>query len=239
MISIVIITKNEEFYLPTLLHSIKEQTVQPFEIIVSDAKSTDKTREIAKRFGCRVVDGGLPAIGRNRGAEAVKGDLILFLDADVKLVDKHFLEHAEREMILKHLDFASCDVVPVSDKTVDHFFHDFYNVFSRVVLPLHAHAPGFCIFARCSKFLASKGFDESIPFCEDHEYAQRCRKFGKFGYLDSVKIHVSTRRFDRDGRLNIAVKYTLGEIHLMTLGPIRHNRFKYEFGHKAPTKKIK
>lgn len=237
MLSVVIITKNEEFYLPILLRSIKKQTVQPLEIIVADADSTDRTREIAKRFGCRVVEGGLPSVGRNNGARAAKGGIILFLDADVKLDDRHFLERAEREINKQRLDFASCDIVPLSDKTIDHVFHGFYNHFCRFLLPVHAHAPGFCIFARKAKHDAISGFDEAISFCEDHEYAQRCRKLGKFGYLDSVKIPVSVRRFDRDGRLNIAFKYILSELHIFTLGPIRHNRFKYEFGHRTPSVK--
>jgi len=236
MFSIIIPTKNEESYLPILLRSIHEQTVQPDEIIVADAGSTDKTVEIAKRFGCRVVEGGMPGVGRNRGATVAKSEYVLFLDSDVKLSDKHFLERAGREISQRKLDFASCDVEPISRKKIDRAFHEFYNHFCRLILPLHAHAPGFCIFAKRSKHEKIGGFDESVVFCEDHDYAQRCRKVGKFGYLDSVRIYVSTRRFDRDGRLNIAVKYTLGELHLITLGPVRHNRFKYEFGHEAPTK---
>jgi len=237
MISIVIITKNEENYLPILLRSIKNQTVQPLEIIVADANSTDQTREIAKKFNCRVVDGGLPSVGRNRGAAMAKGEIVLFLDADVKLIDKHFLDRAEKEIAARHLDFASCDAMPLSNKTVDRVFHGFYNVYSRAILPLHAHAPGFCIFARRTKHKAMNGFDETVPFCEDHDYAVRCRKFGKFGYLNSVNAHVSVRRFERDGHFNIAVKYFFGELHLMFLGPVHHNFFHYEFGHKTPTKK--
>lgn len=239
MFSIVIPTKNEEHYLPILLRSIREQTVQPDEIIVADAGSTDKTVEIAKRFGCRVVAGGLPGIGRNRGAAVAKGEYVLFLDSDVKLIDKHFLEKAGKEISQRRLDFASCDVEPISKKKIDHAFHQFYNHFCRLFLPIHAHAPGFCIFAKRSKHEKLGGFDESVIFCEDHDYAERSRKFGKFGYLDSIKINVSTRRFDRDGRLNIAVKYTLGELHLMTIGPVRHNHFKYEFGHEVPPEKTK
>lgn len=220
--------------MPILLRSIRGQIVQPDEIIVADADSTDKTVEIAKRFGCRVVSGGLPGVGRNRGAAVAKSEYILFLDSDVKLADRHFLERAGKEILQRKFDFASCDVEPISKKKIDHAFHEFYNHFCRLLLPLHAHAPGFCIFAKRSKHEKLGGFDESVIFCEDHDYAQRCRKFGKFGYLDSVRVNVSTRRFDRDGRLNIAVKYTLGELHLITFGPVRHNHFKYEFGHEAP-----
>ncbi|NBS41068.1 hypothetical protein EBS80_00215, partial [bacterium] len=80
------------------------------------------------------------------------------------------------------------------------------------------------------------GFDESVLFCEDHEYAHRAVKTGTFGFLRSTKIPVSIRRLDRDGRINIAIKYLLAELHLATLGPIRHNKFKYTFGHRAARK---
>ena len=82
-LSIVIITKNEQQYLPRLLHSIKMQEFKDYEIIVSDAQSTDKTRAIAKSFGCKIVEGGLPSVGRNNGAKVANAPLILFLDADV------------------------------------------------------------------------------------------------------------------------------------------------------------
>ncbi|HBP00088.1 MAG: putative glycosyltransferase [Candidatus Uhrbacteria bacterium GW2011_GWF2_41_16] len=232
MLSIVIPTKNEETFLPILLASIRGQTRQPQEIIVADAHSDDHTCDIARSFGCRIVEGGMPGPGRNRGAEAAHGDFVLFLDADVQLRDRFFLQHAMEEIQSRELDFATCDVIPLSHRPVDRLFHGFYNKYSRLTFPLRAHAPGFCIFARKHMHEQMRGFDETVVFCEDHDYAQRCRQFGSFGYLNHTKIYVSIRRFDRDGRLAIAVKYTLGELHLMALGPVRHQYFHYEFGHK-------
>ena len=46
--SIIIPTYNEEEYLPVLLDSIKEQDFNDYEIIVADANSSDRTREIAE-----------------------------------------------------------------------------------------------------------------------------------------------------------------------------------------------
>ena len=45
-----------------LLDSIQNQTFKDYEIIVADADSKDNTRKIAKEFGCRIVEGGLPAL---------------------------------------------------------------------------------------------------------------------------------------------------------------------------------
>ena len=84
-LSIIIPTLDEEKYLPMLLHSIEEQSFRDYEIIVADAGSCDKTLDIAKEHHCRVVAGGLPAYGRNKGADIARGNLLLFLDADVVL----------------------------------------------------------------------------------------------------------------------------------------------------------
>ena len=82
MLTIVIPTKNEEAYLPRLPESIQGQTLKPSEIIVADAHSTDRTREIAIAYGAKVVDGGMISFGRNAGAREVHTAFILFLDAD-------------------------------------------------------------------------------------------------------------------------------------------------------------
>ena len=92
MLSIIIPTLNEEKYLPLLLKSIKEQNVKDYEIIISDAQSTDKTLDIAKKNNCKIVLGGLPGKARNEGAKVAKGNLLLFLDADV-LLGPNFLKN--------------------------------------------------------------------------------------------------------------------------------------------------
>ncbi|MBM5789476.1 glycosyltransferase [Candidatus Parcubacteria bacterium] len=233
MLTIVIPTKNEEAFLPNLLESIRHQTFQPDAVIVADAYSTDRTREIAQAYGATVVDGGLPGLGRNRGAAGANTALILFLDADVELRDPYFLEKSVGEMLERKLDLATCDVFPLSDDLVDHFLHTAYNNYARAWGSLYPHAPGFCMFVRREKHQCIGGFDEGITFCEDHDYAQRLKKIGTFGFLKSIKIPVSIRRLDRDGRMNIAIKYMLAELHLAFLGPIRDNRFKYAFGYEG------
>jgi len=236
MITIVIPVKNEETVLPCLLESIRRQTLQPREIIVADAGSTDRTCEIAARYGARVVEGGLPGPGRNQGARVAQTDLILFLDADVELRDPEFLERSVGEMLERKLDLATCDVFPLSDAWIDHVLHTAYNVYARVWGDVFPHAPGFCMFVRRSTHESIGGFDEAVVFCEDHDYARRASKVGSFGFLRATKIPVSIRRLDRDGRVNIAIKYLLAELHLATLGPIRHDHFKYSFGHKKDSK---
>lgn len=230
VLTIVIPAKDEETYLPRLLASIRRQTLQPAEIIVADAFSTDRTREVAVSFGARVVDGGMPGPGRNRGAAHASTELILFLDADVELDDPTFLEQAVACMRDRKLDLATCDVFPLSDAPLDHVMHGAYNRYVRALGKAFPHAPGFCLLVRRSLHDAIGGFDESVTFCEDHDYARRGARAGSFGFLP-FKVPVSVRRLDRDGRVNIALKFMLAELHLATLGPIKHDLFNYSFGH--------
>lgn len=231
-LAIVIPAKNEEENLPRLLRSINKQTVLPEQIIVADAHSTDRTRELATELGALVVDGGMPGPGRNRGAEQATTDLILFLDADVELINEKFLEKALAEFEEKGFDIATADVLPLSGSALDRFLHKFYNKYVRIWGDIHPHAPGFFILVRRSLNQAIHGFDEEVLFCEDHDYAIRANKLGKFGFLSSVAIPVSNRRLEKDGMLSIAIKFTLAELHILLLGPIKHNAFNYSFDHK-------
>jgi len=230
-LSVVIPTKNEAQYLPGILGELREQSLQPFEIIISDANSTDRTRAIAEKFGARVVEGGLPGIGRNRGAAAASGDLIYFLDADVVLRDKNFLARAVEEFEIKKYDVASASLGVIGGTVFDEFSYGCINEYFRLMNPIRPNAPGWCILVRRSLHETIGGFDETIVLAEDHDYALRASKSGTFGVLDSVKIFTNTRRQERDSRLFLITKYILAELHILFIGPIRHDKFKYEFGY--------
>ncbi len=229
--SVIIPAKNEAEYLPVLLSSINNQTLQPDEVIVADAHSVDKTKEISEKFGAKVVDGGRPSTGRNNGAKNAKSELIYFLDADVELLDKNFFQKSILSFKNQKLDVATADVLPKDGNVFDVITHKVYNRYVRIMYRRLPHTPGFCILIKKELHDAIGGFDESISFCEDHEYAGRAAKKGKFGFLENVEIPVSTRRMNKDGRINIVLKYLLAEMHLMFVGPIKDGKFKYNFDH--------
>lgn len=231
MLSIVIPTYNEEEYLPRLLASIRSQRFDGYEIIVADAKSTDRTREIAAKFGARVVDGGMPGPGRNLGAAAAKGELLLFLDADVILPTVDWLDQKVEQFGRRGLDAGTCLVKPLGGKAIDLFAHNVFNAHMMATQFVMAHAPGFCIFARKALHERIGGFDETIKLAEDHDYVERASQVGKFRVMTGSRIRVSVRRFDRDGRLPIFAKFLLAELHMLTRGQIRTDRFNYTFGH--------
>ena len=231
MLSIIIPTYNEEEYLPRLLASIRSQGFEGYEIIVADAKSTDRTREIAARFGAKVVEGGMPGPGRNLGARAAQGDLLLFLDADVVLPETDWLERKVAQFRRRGLDAATCMIKPLDGKLIDSVSHNVFNAHMMATQFVMAHAPGFCIFATREIHDRISGFDETITLAEDHDYVDRAGQVGKFRVLTGSRIRVSVRRYERDGRFPIFAKYLLAELHILSRGPIRHDGFNYTFGH--------
>ncbi|MBX4212069.1 glycosyltransferase family 2 protein [Candidatus Pacearchaeota archaeon] len=92
--SVVIPAYNEERYIKKALSSLKEQSYKDFEIIVVDDGSTDRTRDIVKAFkGVRLLQGTHkgPGASRNLGASNAKGEILVFVDADMTF-DKDYLK---------------------------------------------------------------------------------------------------------------------------------------------------
>ncbi len=89
-VSVIVPARNEEASLGACLESIVAQTGVPFETIVVDDHSTDRTREIAASFsGVQIIEADpLPDgwTGKNNavtaGARAARGEWLLFTDAD-------------------------------------------------------------------------------------------------------------------------------------------------------------
>ena len=205
--SIIIPTYNEEEYLPVLLDSIKMQSFDDYEVIVADANSTDKTREIAESYGCVVVDGGLPAVGRNKGAEVAKGEYLLFLDSDLELTED-YLRNVLYEFRMEHLGIAITKMKPLSDKVEDKIFHDFANYFMIGVEKIKPHGAGcYGIIVKKSLHDEVGGFDESLTFGEDTDYIERIAEKERFRVLRNAEIGVSTRRLEEEGIVTLIQQY--------------------------------
>jgi len=91
-ISVVIPARNEEINLSFLLQDLKQQIYPIHEIICVDDCSLDNTAKIAASLGAKVLaitDKPEDWTGKSwacqKGGETVSGDIILFLDADVRL----------------------------------------------------------------------------------------------------------------------------------------------------------
>ena len=86
MLSVVIITKNEEHNLPRCLASVRGVAE---EVIVVDSGSEDKTVQIAQAHGARVYDREFHSYAdqKNWASEKATQPFVLSLDADEALSD--------------------------------------------------------------------------------------------------------------------------------------------------------
>jgi 4,4'-diaponeurosporenoate glycosyltransferase len=103
-ISIIIPARNEAETLPLLLSDLKQQTMKPLEIICVNDGSEDQTRDVVLGAGDNVMlidvfDKPADWMGKAwaclKGAEKAKGQLLLFLDADVRLTSEGLAKMCE------------------------------------------------------------------------------------------------------------------------------------------------
>jgi len=236
MLSIIIPTLNEEKCLPLLLREIQKQKFsQDCEIIVADAGSADKTIEIARDFGCRIITGGLPAKGRNEGAKNAKGDTFLFMDADNIYLPDGFLENLIGEFEKRNLGIATFSLCP-DGNWFDKLAYGLYNFWVKLSQKFLPHATNSVLVKR-KIFEKTGGFDEEIKIAEDHDFARRATKYGNFGFIKTEPVLTSTRRFEREGRLKTYLKYVFAGVYMFFFGPVKTDFFKYRYNDLKKNKK--
>jgi glycosyltransferase involved in cell wall biosynthesis len=89
LVSVVIPCYNQAHFLSEALESVLDQSYRRIEAFVIDDGSTDNTRQITERYPTvqyrRQVNQGAAA-ARNAGLRESRGDLLVFLDADDRLL---------------------------------------------------------------------------------------------------------------------------------------------------------
>lgn len=225
MLSIVIPTYNEEKYILKLLNCIKKNSFTNYEIIVADNKSNDRTKELAKKFNCRITNGGIPGVGRNQGAKIAKGNYLLFLDADV-IFEDDFLNKFIEEFNNRKLDIATCVFSPISKNYYDRIIFKLVTIFFIITEKIYPQSLGFCIMVKKTLFDINQGFNEELRLGEDVEFVKRVSRKAKFGVIRSSKLQVSVRRMDKEGRFQMAIK-TMGTAFSLLFN--KRNKIKYNY----------
>jgi glycosyltransferase involved in cell wall biosynthesis len=108
-VSVVIPTMNEEASVGLVIAEVKDAFGErPFEILVVDTDSKDRTREIASSLGAIVVEEPRRGYGRayKTGFERASGDIIATLDADMTYPASEIPRLAD-ELVSKGLDFIT------------------------------------------------------------------------------------------------------------------------------------
>lgn len=106
-VSIIIPSYNEVYDLEKCIKSLRRQSFDDFEIIIVDDGSTDKTPEVLqelriKNYDLRIFKQNHGGAGkaRNFGARYAKGEILVFVDADMTF-DQDFLKNLVAPILTK------------------------------------------------------------------------------------------------------------------------------------------
>jgi hypothetical protein len=192
-ISVVIPVFNTARSLELCLEALTQSPVHPLECIVVDDCSTDDSAAVARERGAEVVRTAQrsgPARARNLGVVRARGDLILFLDSDVRVHSdalSRILSHFDRDSGLDAVIGAYDDspAAPAFLSQYRNLLHCFTHRIGR------AQASTFwcgCGAVRRSVFLQSGGLEEWFerPSIEDIEFGVRLTANGGRILLDPL-----------------------------------------------------
>ena len=222
---------NEEKNLSRLLSLIAKGGFDDYEIIIADAGSKDKTIEIARSFNCIITKGGLPARGRNSGAKIARGDILFFMDADLKFSPKNFIKKSAEYFKENDLAIASFPIFTQKNNIylnpfTMNLFYNIPQILLKKVFPMGAMG----IMVKKDVFEKVGGFDESITLAEDHYFVQQAEKYGKFDIIKQVKLYMPLRRFEKDGYFRTGFKYLICGLN-MGFRRRPERKVRYDFGH--------
>ena len=192
-ISVIIPVHNGSATLSSCFEAVLTSDYSSFECIVVNDGSTDDSEMIARQFPVQLLklsEGPFgPAYARNRGAEAARGEVIFFVDADVVLapgalrrVAKIFQEQPDLAAVFGSYDARprAAGVISQYRNLLHHFVHQNGN-------PDASTFWAGCGAIRRSVFDEVGGFDEKRfqrPSIEDIELGYRLRQRGYRILLD-------------------------------------------------------
>lgn len=232
MLSIVIPTLNEENYLPRLIKSIKQQNYSNYEIIVSDAGSSDKTEQIALDQGCNFTVNSKnqhPSWQRNNGAVPAKGEILLFLDAD-SVLKENFLTKTVTEFKDRNLDCAAFYIKFNPNCFLYSVFSLVINCFACLSQFISPIGIGAGILVKKKAHDTINGFDTSLLLVEDYDYFRRVSKKFKFRMINSTRLLYSSRRLEQDGKYKTLFQWLgMGLFYFLHIKN-KKKIIKYEFG---------
>lgn len=200
-ISVVIPAFNEEKLIAKCIKAVKNQTFpkEEYEILVIDNNSTDKTAEIAKKLGAKVISyskkQGFSA-ARHYGMLKAKGEIIASTDAD-SIPDTHWLETIEKLMQNKNLVYVGGTVLSTEGAFVNLSFviHDFVARVNQLFGISLIWGPNMAF--RRDAFAQIGGFNTTLKTSDDWEFTLRIQK--KFGirstlYTNTLQVKTSPRK---------------------------------------------
>lgn len=187
MISFIIPTYNEEKVIAETLQRLRKFTLAPYEIIVADDQSTDRTVEIAKNFADKVVivkNKTTIAANRNHGAKEAQYPFLVFIDSGVEIPDlstffrialKRFEDNTKLYALAVRVHIHP--IIVTKTDILFTWFLDAWFSFSNNIMHWGLSTGKFQMI-RTEAFKKIGGYNESLAAGEDNELYNRLSAHG-------------------------------------------------------------
>jgi rSAM/selenodomain-associated transferase 2 len=218
-VSVIVPVLNEEKSIASTLEAL--QYLKPYEVIVVDGGSTDRTREIVAQSRARIV--ASPA-GRarqlNQGARWARGEILLFLHADTRLPPSA-LDEVHAALGDSRYVGGRFDVRLDNGRWIFKMIGNMINLRSRLTKMVTGDQ---AMFVRREVFEKLGGFPD-LPLMEDLAFSRMLKKRGRIACLRS-RVVTSARRWETGGVWRTIFKmWTLRLLYLAKVSPFRLKRF--------------
>ncbi len=225
-ISVIIPTLQEDKLLERVLSLFEKEfrKANNIELIVSDGGSTDATLEIARNVADIVIEkiGNYKqniSIGRNIGAKAATGEILMFINADTYIHNiQKFIDTIRTCINRSGVAGVTCPVLiyPEEENFSDKFFHSFLNIYFYILNLLGiGMGRGECQVVKAELFKKLRGYNEKIAAGEDFDFFTRLRRLGKIDFIWELRVFESPRRYRKSGYFRVIALWLLNAIAVL------------------------
>lgn len=200
LLTIVIPCKNENGVIDLTLNLLNNQTdINNVKVIISDSSNDNTTYNLETRlndkFKLDIIQGGLPSIARNNGARRTETSYILFIDADMYLLDKDLLTESMKLMKDEELDLLTVKVRTTNGKY--NYVFRFFDLIQHITKYFSPFCLGGFMLIKKETFDNLGGFDETAVVAEDYLLSKQIS--GRRFKIHNKTVFTLPRRFENKG----------------------------------------
>gem|GEM_PF-98394 len=217
LVSVVVPAYNEELWIGRCIAALQQQrTTVPYEIIVVDNNSTDRTAAIAAAMGVRVIHEPRRGLvyARQAGQNAARGQIVAHTDADseappnwVQEIADTFARHPDTAVVSGPMCFPRAPLFVQILAPLQNLLVLLWWWLTRRLAVLNG-----CNFAVRADLLArAGGFATHLPTTGDSRVLALLKPYGKARRI-GAKMRTSGRRFHGQGTIRALMFYTYQQL---------------------------
>ena len=219
LVSVIISTYNSACFIAETLESVREQTWNEIELIITDDRSSDETLEICKRWlennNDRFVKTQLitsrtntgVSANANRGLKAAKGEWVKFLGADDTLLPgcleaniEHLRKNPQIKILFSNVCIYNDNFLPINllytteddsfdQKSIMHPSRSAYSQYKMLLISDRIHYAP-SVFMHRDTLLSVGGFDEKVKLMEDYPlWLKLTREGHKLHFMNTITVN--------------------------------------------------